>query len=90
MTIDLNNYTINKKYVLEWFRSNRDNVSLNDSISLMAVATHCPCIAVEFFLAEEIGFTEELIKYIASDMKSYCYPTILNQPANSPFRELCD
>lgn len=89
MTIDLNNYEVTKKYIMTWFKAN-PHIKLTDAISQMAVATHCPCIAVEFFIAEEIGFTEELVKYLNSDIKNYCYPNILNQPVNSPFRELCD
>ena len=87
MVIDLNNYKVTKQYILSWFRANRDKTSLIDTISMMAIATHCPCIAVEFFLAEEIGFTEELVGYIKNNMKHYCYPKVLNQPSNSPFLE---
>lgn len=85
MKIDLNTYSINRKYIQNWYKHNKDKVSgVVEAVALQAPSIHCPCIVLTYFIAEDIGFTEEIVESIESLIKQYGYKEILNQPENSP------
>lgn len=84
MIVDLNTYLVNKTFVQEWHKENgQDKPCL--TVSIMAPATHCPCIVLAFYLSETLGFTPELTTMIGRLIKFYNYREINSQPDNSPF-----
>ena len=87
MLIDLDKYRAHKTYTQIWYRQNA-HLGLSTAISIWAPSTHCPCIAVAFFIADDIGYTPELIRIIDILIKSYNYKRILGQGENSPYLTL--
>lgn len=86
MTIDLDRYTINKPFIQEWYRKNKDkNDNIRNVVSVWAANTSCPCIVLAFYLAEDVGFIKELTDTIDSLIEFYGYEEILNQPPKSPY-----
>ncbi len=83
MVIDLNKYTVNKAFVIQWYKDNGKDAEA--TISIMACSIMVPCLVLAFYLAEEIGFTEELIRKIDILIKFYGYKKILNQQSDSPY-----
>jgi hypothetical protein len=84
MEIDLNKYANNRTPVQNWYRDcNYDNISL--AISIWAGGTMCPCICLAFYLAEDMGYTPELIRLINIFIKEYRYEKIHGQKSDSPF-----
>lgn len=90
MQLDLDTYAnSSKKSIQNWYRRHSDE-RITDIISIQAACTNCPCIALAFYLAEDIGFTPELIRLIDIFIKSNGYTKILNQPPNSPYLTMND
>ena len=87
MTIDLNKYAINKKFIQDYHRQHPE-IEIRFLIAMRATVIHCPNICLCFFLALDIGFTPELVETIQYLIKTYDYKKILGQPKNSPFLEL--
>lgn len=86
MTLDLQTYIVNKSYVQQWYRESHDK-NISNAVSILASATQTPCIALAFYLAEELGFISEIVSMIERLVGFYDYKFIENQPDNSPFRE---
>jgi len=84
MTIDLNHFSVHRKPVQDWCRNN-PHIELKDAVAIWASSQKCPCICVAFYLAEEFGYTEELVKNINTLIKFYDYGQILGQKEGSPF-----
>jgi hypothetical protein len=84
MQLDLNTYSVNRIPIQDWYRWHGDQ-RITDIISIQAAGTHCPCIALAFYLAEDIGYTPELIRLIDIFIKDYGYTEILNQSLDSPY-----
>lgn len=84
MTIDLKKYAINRPFIQQWYKKN-NNYDISKTISLHAAGMHCPCIALAFYLAEDIGYTPELIRIIDILIKTYDYTEIKNQLPGSPY-----
>lgn len=84
--VDLNRYSSNRIPFQDWYREN-SHYGISMAISIWACGTHTPCLACAFYLAEDIGFTEEIVRLINIFIKEYDYTLIKNQPANSPFLE---
>lgn len=80
MKIDLNKYVVNKNFVQHFYRINKEVYGLRGCISLCATSTGCPCIAVTFYLGEDIGFVPELIEIINRFIKFYGYTAIIGAP----------
>lgn len=87
MHIDLDLYLINKPFVQYWYETNADK-SINGAVSILAASTGCPCIALAFYLSEDLGFTPTLIHLINSLIEFYGYKEIAGQPNNSPYLDL--
>lgn len=87
MKIDLNKYAINKKPVQKWYKEHAEE-GVNKSIGILGSSVHCPFICLAFYLAEDIGFTEELIQTIDSLIKFYGYTDIQGQKEGSPYMHL--
>ena len=88
MKIDLNTYIINKPFVQKWHQENGKDVS--STLSIIATSSHCPLIALGFYISESIGWTEELKSIVEGYIKYYGYTKILGQPKDSPFLHLDD
>ena len=81
MILDLDRFAINRKFIQTYYREKGGDPEY--AVSLMAATILCPIIVLAFYLAEDIGFTPELIKTIDYQMtRGY---TVINQPQNSPY-----
>lgn len=83
MTIDLDNYITNKKFVIDWFRE-KGHGDISSSVSTLAFYTFVPCIAISYWIGEETGWPPEAISSIKSLIDFYGYTKILNKPEGSP------
>ena len=91
MRVDLDIYAINRQFIKNWYQSCIDRgaeVDIGKGISICAASTHCPCIAMAFYLSEELGFTKELTNTIDNLIKFYDYTEITGQKTNSPYLSL--
>lgn len=86
MKIDLNRYSVNRPFIQKWYRDS-DNKDISNAVSILSPATHTPCIAMCFFLAEQEGFSPEMVFLIDTLIRFYGYKQILNQPEGSPYME---
>lgn len=86
MIVDLDHYLVNRSFIQKWHQDNGDNQPCL-TVSILAPATHCPCIVLAFYLAETVGFTPEMMSMIEGLIKFYTYSEINHQPENSPFKE---
>ncbi len=84
MTLDLNTYSINRPYIQQWYRESVDK-DISNAVSILASATQTPCIALCFYLAEDIGYNEEIVKIMDRLVQFYDYKHILNQQPDSPY-----
>jgi hypothetical protein len=84
MRLDLDTYAVNRKPIQGWYRSHSDQ-DIRSVIANWAISTHCPCIILCFFMAEDIGYTPELLQMIDSLSRFYGYTEILNQKEGSPY-----
>ena len=86
MQMDLNKYTVNRKFIQDGYKNSKSGFkNVGEAISIFASSTHCPCIILAFYLAESIGFTPDLVKFIDSQIKYYGYKEIYNQMPGSPY-----
>lgn len=86
MELDLNTYMVNKKPFQRYYHKNKDrNDSISNMISIWSSSTFCPCIVLAFYLAEDIGYTAEIIRLIDIFVRTYEYKLILNQQEGSPY-----
>lgn len=84
MKMDLDKYSINRSIIQKEY--DRSGVkSIRDFLSIWSASTHCPLICMAFYLAEEIGYTPELIDIIDSTVKFYGYTEVLGQKEGSPY-----
>lgn len=79
MTIDLNHY-ISSKVAIQKNYLRRPEVSLSETASLMATATHVPVIACHFYLGELTGWKEESLEAISRLIDFYGYTKIDSIP----------
>ena len=83
MTIDLDAYDANKKFVLDWFNT-RGNRDISNTISTMGFSTMTPCIVIAFWLGPETNWDPNLINTIKSLTRFYGYTDIRNKPEGCP------
>ena len=89
MKIDLSLYEVQRIPVKNWYRKSADrNLSISFMVSMWAATNQCPAILVAFLLAEEIGFTPDIIRIIDILIKCYQYDEILGQSDESPYLTL--
>lgn len=87
MTIDLNKTRVQASFMRRIYH--RDTVKdANKRVSEIAGAVQTPCIALAFYLAEDIGYTPELTFLIDTLIKFYRYDQILGQKEDSPYLHL--
>lgn len=81
MILDLEKYKVNRPFIKRYFKEKGGDPVY--AICLIAATIQCPIIALSFYLAEDIGFTPEIIKTIQGQIdRGY---VVVNQPENSPF-----
>lgn len=85
--MNINHYILCKKEVIELFHKQTDPDILQ-SISLISVCLHVPCIAVSFFVGEALGWPEEIVDSIERLTKSYSYKNIEGIPEGYPGKKL--
>ena len=91
MILDLKKYAVNKRFIQDFYRQNKDNnESIGKSIAICSSAIHCPSLALCFYLAEDIGYVPDLIKVIETLISFYGYTQILGQQKDSPYFEKYD
>jgi len=80
MKINLNQYVLNRPIVQSWWRKDKeltqDPEALSKAIAAYAVATHCPCVAIAHYIAEDIGYNQILLDKIAMLMAFYGYTDV--------------
>lgn len=83
MIIDLTRYRVQKQEIVR--AHNRSNgKSLLEMICLASPGTHTPNVVLCFYLAEDIGFTKEIVEIIERLIKFYGYTSIKGAPDNMP------
>jgi hypothetical protein len=83
MLIDLDSYRVQKKEIIRAY----DIATVKDVLEIICVtspAIHTANVVLGFYLAEEIGFTPELVVMIKRLIKFYGYSTIKGAPENMP------
>ena len=89
MIIDLDKYSINRKFIQETYANNRSRYrNIGEAISLFASSTHCPYICLALYLGETEGFTPELIRTIDTQISYYGYTEIHGQLPGSPYSHM--
>jgi hypothetical protein len=82
--LNLDHYSVNRKFVQQWYRDN-SHEEVGMAISILACATHCPAIVVAHYIAEEFGYTPEIMETIDRLTQFYGYKEIKNQILTSPY-----
>jgi hypothetical protein len=85
MQLDLNKYRVNKLFILTQYQKTKDRYSISDILSMASSTTHCPLLALNFYLSESIGYIPELIVIIDRLIAFYGYTEILGQSPDSPY-----
>lgn len=83
MLIDLMAYRVQKKEIIRAYNI----ATVKDVLEIICVTSpsiHTANVILGFYLAEEIGFTPELVVMIESLIKFYGYMTIKGAPDNMP------
>ena len=80
MKMDLNKYTANKKFIQNFYKKNKNLRDVEYCVSICAATINCPCIALAFYLGEDIGFTSEILDLIVRLSKSSGYDEFINAP----------
>lgn len=83
MRIDIDTYSANKKFVIDWFHS-KGGKDIGRTISVMASATMVPCIVIAYWLGEETNWDKIAIERIQGLIDFYGYTQIDNKPKGSP------
>lgn len=83
MRIDLDTYSVNKKFCIDWFNS-KGGKDIKRSVGMLASMTHVPCIAIAYWLGEETNWHPDAISSIKSLVDFYGYTTIENKPQGAP------
>jgi hypothetical protein len=78
--IDLHKYVVNRDYIQRYYRKNKEIHDMGYAISLCAATTGCPCIALAFYLGEDIGYVPELLYIIDRLIKSGGYTGVIGMP----------
>ena len=87
MKIDLNNYLVHKEPIQKYWKNPKNHrLGLRHAISTWAANSHCPVIVLSFYLAEDLGYTPELIEIIDCLIDFYDYRKILGQSPDSPYK----
>lgn len=83
MLIDLNSYRIQKREIIRAYgiATNKD---LREIICVTSPAIHTANVILAFYLAEEIGWSPELIEIVQGLVKFYGYATIKGAPDDMP------
>jgi hypothetical protein len=83
MTIDLDAYRVQKQAIVRAYKLaiSKDVLEI---ICLTSPATHTANVVMAFYLAEEIGFTPELVEMITRLIKFYGYTSIKGAPESCP------
>ena len=84
MTIDINTYIVNRTFVQEWYLRNKNDISIGDSIGILAYSTMCPCIAIAFWIGEACNWHPDVIVSINSLIRFYNYEQIIGKPEGCP------
>lgn len=83
MTIDLAIYDSNKDFVIGWFNT-KGGKDIGRTVSIMASATHVPCIVIAYWLGEHTNWHPDSIISIKSLTDFYGYTDIQNKPPGAP------
>lgn len=89
MRLDLNKYIVNRSIIQDLHIKSIDK-NAERLVSIFACSSHCPCVALLFYLAEQDGYTPELVGLIDMFIKFYGYTQIVGQLGDSPFLYLED
>ena len=84
MDIDLNKYSVNRKFIIESYHNDKKK-NVSKIVAICGAVSHCPLIVLAFYLSEDIGFTPELTNMIDGLIKFYGYKRILGQREGSPY-----
>lgn len=83
MTVDIDLYSANKQFVLNWFNS-RGGKDVMRTISTMGSSTGIPCIVLAYWLGPETNWHPDVLKSIANLKEFYGYTEILSKPQGAP------
>ena len=81
--MNINHYSGSKKEIVNLFFEQKGSNRLQN-ITLVAVSTHVPIIAVLFFVGEELGWPEDVLESIKMIAKVYNYKNIQGVPNGYP------
>lgn len=86
MKIDLNTYAINKPFIQK--KNKESPGKIRDTLTMVSASTHCALICLVFYLAEDLGWTDELKELADGYIKFYGYTKIIGQLSDSPYLHL--
>lgn len=84
MKIDLETYSANKKFIMDW-AVNKGGNDPASQIGMVASITFVPAIVCAYWIGEATGYPDKVQKSIKSLIDFYGYTEILNKPPNAPF-----
>jgi hypothetical protein len=84
MKLDLNRYRVNAPLIQKVCQNSPES-DISDLISEFAVGSHCPLVALYFYVGEGLGYTQEITGVIDRLSKFYGYTEIINQLEGSPY-----
>lgn len=83
MTIDIERYSINRKFIQDWYLVK----GVDDpkrAIALLASMTSVPCIVVAYYIGEVSAWRPEVVQSIQTFIDFYGYTKIENKPEGAP------
>lgn len=84
MKIDLEAYSANKKFIMDW-AVNKGGNDPAGQISILASITFVPAIVCAYWIGEATGYPDKVQQHIKSIIDFYGYTEIENKPPNAPF-----
>lgn len=83
MTVDIDTYSANKRFIQEHFLAKyKDNPGR--AVGSIAQITHVPCIVVAYYIGPVCDWHPDIIKTIKSLIDFYGYSEIKNKPEGAP------
>jgi hypothetical protein len=83
VTIDIDVYKVNKDFIIRYAR-NQGKENPRAAIAMLAQTLMVPAIAVAYWIAEEYGYPEDIMKTVDGLVRFYGYTEIRNKPSGSP------
>lgn len=83
MTIDLNTYDANKKFIQDWAVTKGAN-DPSAAIAMVASITFVPAIVCAYWIGEATGWPESVLHSIKVITDFYGYTEIVNKPQSCP------